>query len=403
MPAPTRPSLIIRLTHLGQYADGRTNTSPVQIPDLDVGYERQDRKVPVYVPPAGFIDINASSRSMLSFEQGGIQKFTNAGLIQSRMFYVPESYTTGTLPLASEYPAGVFVWNTTAQTAYWSDGTNWTVGKATPTGPALGDLSGTYPAPTVAKIQGIPFEAGTPSNGDAALYNSTTNRWEHAPITFSGGPPTGPASNDLGGLYPGPTVVGLQQDLLPAKVAGGFLKRDAANTAWEEVTYGSSTNTVCQGNDPRLSDSRPPSGVASGDLSGNYPSPTVDGLQGRPVAPTAPTVGAALTWDGAAWSPQAGGTPPGAYPVVTITANHTASPWQVVLANTSAGNLTVTLPLAATCTGKPINAKKISSDGYKMTVTGQSGQTIDGQTTQVVTDQHNCMTVISDGSNWWII
>lgn len=402
MPAPTRPSLIIRLTHSGQYADGRTNTSPVQIPDLDVGYERQDRKVPVYVPVAGSIDINASSRSMLSYEQGGIQKFTNAGLIFSRMFWVPESFTTAGLPSATGYPVGTFVWNTDDGTAYWSNGTSWVAGSR-PVGPASGDLNGSYPAPTVVRVQNIPWQNGTPNNGDAALYNSFTNQWEHAPITFSGGPPTGPASNDLGGLYPGPVVVGLQQDLLPAKVANGFLKRNAPNTAWEEVGYGSTVNTVCQGNDPRLSDSRPPSGVASGDLSGNYPAPTVDGLQGRPVADTAPTVDAALAWNGTAWSPQAGGTPSGAYPVVTITANHTASAWQVVLANTAAGNLTVTLPSAASCVGKPINIKKISPDGYKLTVAPLTGQTIDGQTNQVVTDQFNCMTVVSDGSNWWII
>src|SRR5437868_2014791 len=39
---------------------------------------------------------------------------------------------------------------------------------------------------------------------------------------------------------------------LPVPIADGFLKRNSANTGWQEVTYGTSANTVCQGNDSRL-------------------------------------------------------------------------------------------------------------------------------------------------------
>lgn len=46
-------------------------------------------------------------------------------------------------------------------------------------------------------------------------------------------------------------------------------------------------------------------GAAGGDLSGNYPNPTVDGLQGRAVASTAPSNGQALIWNNslAQWEP----------------------------------------------------------------------------------------------------
>lgn len=79
-----------------------------------------------------------------------------------------------------------------------------------PDGPAGGDLGGTYPDPLVVGFNGIPIDTGIPNNGDALLYNNLTNEWEHAPIVFAGGPPTGPAGGDLGGLYPNPGVVGIQ-------------------------------------------------------------------------------------------------------------------------------------------------------------------------------------------------
>lgn len=46
-------------------------------------------------------------------------------------------------------------------------------------------------------------------------------------------------------------------------------------------------------------------GAAGGDLAGNYPNPTVDGLQGRALASTAPTNGQAIVWNTAVsqWEP----------------------------------------------------------------------------------------------------
>ena len=170
-------------------------------------------------------------------------------------------------------------------------------------GTASGDLGGTYPAPTVEGIQGIPIEAGPPANGDALIYNGLLNEWVHAPV--AGGGPVGPAGGDLSGVYPNPGVTGLQTNPLPVAVADGFLKRNALNTGWEEVAYGAVANTVCQGNDTRLTNSRTPTGPASGDLTGNYPNPTVDGLQGNPVSAAAPSVSDVLKWDGAAWTPSA--------------------------------------------------------------------------------------------------
>jgi hypothetical protein len=127
MPFPTtpKPQLFIRVTHTGVYADGRPNTSSVLLSDLDVGYEYQWRKVPVYVPFNGYIDIPASSRSMLSFDQGAIFKGVGAGIITAQFFIVPESYTTLGRPPATDFPAGASIWNTTENTPNYSTGAAW--------------------------------------------------------------------------------------------------------------------------------------------------------------------------------------------------------------------------------------------------------------------------------------
>jgi len=226
------------------------------------GHTAYRRAGPVYVPFGGSITLAYADTVVTSFESGAIRGFVDIGYLTATL-----SFGTGvTFP------------------------------------PASGDVSGTYPNLTVIGIQGYAIAANAPTNGDALLYNSLTAQWEHSPIVFGGGPPVGPAGGDLGGLYPNPSVTGLQTDPLPATAADGFLKRNALNTGWEEVTYGSAANTVCEGDDARLSDARAPTGTAGGDLDGTYPNPTVDGLQGRPVDPTAPAINDSLTWDGAKWT-----------------------------------------------------------------------------------------------------
>jgi hypothetical protein len=106
-------------------ANGRPNTNNVLINDLDVGYENQLRKVHCYVPVGGYIDIPGSSRSLLSFDQGTIRKFHDAGVIVAQMFFTPEQFTTLVRPSAAQYPSGGMIWNETEHAPNWADGVTW--------------------------------------------------------------------------------------------------------------------------------------------------------------------------------------------------------------------------------------------------------------------------------------
>jgi hypothetical protein len=77
----------------------------------------------------------------------------------------------------------------------------------------------------------------------------------------------------------------------------------SANRTFQPV-YGSAANTVTEGNDPRLSDSRPPTGLAGGDLSdSSYPNPVLFSWQLNPIALETPVPGTVPTWNGTAWVP----------------------------------------------------------------------------------------------------
>lgn len=83
--------------------------------------------------------------------------------------------------------------------------------------------------------------------------------------------------------------------------------------------------TISPDNEQAIPTTATPNGVAGGDLSGNYPNPTVVGLQTHAISNQAPANGQVLTWDNSAqqWIPKpvsmaagvnAGGDLTGTYP-----------------------------------------------------------------------------------------
>jgi len=90
--------------------------------------------------------------------------------------------------------------------------------------------------------------------------------------------------------------------------------------------------------------------------------------------------------------------------VVSKSANYEATlNDHVILVTTSTSEITITLPNATTCEGKPYKIKKVDSGNGKIILDGYSTQTIDGDQTLDITPQYGFVDIISNGTNWVII
>ncbi len=82
----------------------------------------------------------------------------------------------------------------------------------------------------------------------------------------------------------------------------------------------------------------------------------------------------------------------------TITSNDT-----VIMADATSGNVTITLPTASSTSGYRFYVKRVDGSGNTVSVARSGSDTIDGATSQTLTAQYTSLTLVSDGSNWYII
>lgn len=75
----------------------------------------------------------------------------------------------------------------------------------------------------------------------------------------------------------------------------------------------------------------------------------------------------------------------------------------LIKADTTGGIFTSTLPTAVGNSGYRFNLKKTSSDSNVWIINTTSSQTIDGSASITITAPQTCITVISDGVNWYIL
>lgn len=75
----------------------------------------------------------------------------------------------------------------------------------------------------------------------------------------------------------------------------------------------------------------------------------------------------------------------------------------LVLADATDANRAITLPKASQNKGKQLKIKKTDSSANTVTISGKDGETIDGSSTKVLSNQNEITRVISDGEKWHIV
>ncbi len=91
--------------------------------------------------------------------------------------------------------------------------------------------------------------------------------------------------------------------------------------------------------------------------------------------------------------------------IVTVTSTYTLlATDNTVLANTTSGAITVTLPAPSGITGRIYTIKKIGTGGIDNSLTiNPTGGTIDGASTYIIYNDYSYVTLQTDGTNWYVI
>lgn len=75
----------------------------------------------------------------------------------------------------------------------------------------------------------------------------------------------------------------------------------------------------------------------------------------------------------------------------------------LILADATAGAVTVTLPPAAASIGRQIVVKKTDAGGNNVIVDGDGAETVDGAANVTTAVQYATIVVHCDGAGWWVL
>lgn len=88
----------------------------------------------------------------------------------------------------------------------------------------------------------------------------------------------------------------------------------------------------------------------------------------------------------------------------TKTAAYTATDAdELIPCNATTGAFIVTLMAAADVSGKVLTIKKTDNTANSVTIDGNAAETIDGTPTVVLGSQWNSRTIVSNGSEWFVL
>jgi hypothetical protein len=99
---------------------------------------------------------------------------------------------------------------------------------------------------------------------------------------------------------------------------------------------------------------------------------------------------------------QGGGATRGAYRSVTASGNVVSGDY-LIIADATAGAITMTLPTAALVPGRIYAFKRINAGAHAVIIDGYASQTIDGNLTHTMTPQWNSLVIMTNGVEWFIL
>jgi hypothetical protein len=241
----------------------------------------------------------------------------------------------------------------------------------------------------------------SPANGEALIYNSTSGDWENGTVSA-----TVAALNDIGDV----DTTGVSTN--------NVLKYDGANWVDGSVAYSEVTGTPTLGTAAALDVGTSANNVVQ--LNGSAQLPAVDGSQLTGISATvaalndigdvsaaAPNNGDVIAYNSTSgdWEAAAQGV---SLPIVTVSSPSTdqtlsaSTGIEEAYIYTPSAAITVNLVAAATCgAGFKYHIKNRSTN--VITIDPNGSETIDGQATFDLTVQESSVSLICDGSNWFII